>query len=85
MILPNSVISHDDIIGGFSLIAGGVCISGNVTVGKSCYLGSNSTIKENTEIEDYSLVGMGSNVLHKVTKSGVFVGYPAKFLRFLDK
>ncbi|MEW5595818.1 NeuD/PglB/VioB family sugar acetyltransferase [Peribacillus frigoritolerans] len=85
MILPNSVISHDDIIGDFSIIAGGVCISGNVTVGKSCYLGSNSTIKENTEIEDYSLVGMGSNVLHKVTKSSVFVGNPAKFLRFIDQ
>jgi sugar O-acyltransferase (sialic acid O-acetyltransferase NeuD family) len=81
IILPNSVISHDDIIGDYSCITGGVCISGGVTVGKACYLGSNCTIRENIKIGDYSLIGMGSTVLHHVQENSVMAGNPARFIR----
>jgi sugar O-acyltransferase (sialic acid O-acetyltransferase NeuD family) len=82
IVLPNSVISHDDTIGDYTCITGGVCISGGVTIGRSCYLGTNSAIVNNVEIGAISLIGMGSVVLESVPPNSVFVGNPARFLRF---
>ncbi|GAJ06670.1 unnamed protein product, partial [marine sediment metagenome] len=73
IILPNTVISHEDSIGDYTCIAGGVCISGGVTIGKSCYLGTNCSIKENVRIGDYSMIGMGSVVLRDVPENSVYV------------
>jgi sugar O-acyltransferase (sialic acid O-acetyltransferase NeuD family) len=80
-ILPNSVISHDDVIGDFTCVAGGVCVAGNVHIGQGCYLGSNSTIKDDVKIGDSCLVGMGSTVLRDIPDNTVVVGNPARFLR----
>ncbi|MBM3275434.1 MAG: hypothetical protein FJZ00_09785, partial [Candidatus Sericytochromatia bacterium] len=81
IILPNSIISHDDFVGDYTCITGGVCISGGVTVGHSCYLGTNSAIISNVQIGNYCLVGMGSVVLESVGDNSVVVGNPARFLR----
>jgi acetyltransferase-like isoleucine patch superfamily enzyme len=81
IILPNTVISHDDIIDDYTCITGGVCISGGVKVGRLCYLGTNSTIIGNVEIGECCLIGMGSVVLENVPHNSVFVGNPARFLR----
>lgn len=83
IILPNSIISHDTAIGDFTSLAGGVCISGNVKIGKCCYLGSNCSIINGLNIGSYSLIGMGSVILKNVKKNTIFVGNPAKFLRYV--
>ena len=80
-ILPNSVISHDNLIGDFTCIAGGVSSSGNVKIGQNCYIGANSSLKEGITIGDYCLIGMGSVVLRNVPKNNVVIGNPAKYLR----
>jgi sugar O-acyltransferase (sialic acid O-acetyltransferase NeuD family) len=82
IILANTVISHDDIIDNYTCITAGVCISGGVSVGRSCYLGTNSAIIGNIQIGDYCLIGMGSVVLENVPHNSVFVGNPARFLRY---
>lgn len=84
IVLPNSVISHDDVIGDYTCIAGAVAVSGNVTVGKSCYLGTNSCIMEGLTIGDRCLIGMGSIVRHDVQAGSVVAGNPARFLRWID-
>jgi sugar O-acyltransferase (sialic acid O-acetyltransferase NeuD family) len=80
-ILPNTIISHDDIIGDFTCITGGVCVSGNVHIGQSCYIGTNSTIRDGVTIGDFSLIGMGSVVIKDIPANSVVVGNPAKFLQ----
>jgi sugar O-acyltransferase (sialic acid O-acetyltransferase NeuD family) len=84
IVLPLSVISHDTHIGDYSIIAGGVCISGNVRVGRACYIGSRCAIREGIVIGDYSLCGMGSNVLADVPERSVVVGNPARRLRAVE-
>jgi sugar O-acyltransferase (sialic acid O-acetyltransferase NeuD family) len=81
VILPNSIVSHDDKIGDFTCIAGGVCISGGVTIGKSCYLGTNCSIRDRVTIGDESLVGMGSVALADVPPNAVVAGSPARYIR----
>lgn len=79
IILPNSIISHDNIIGDFTSIAGVVCISGSVTVGESCYLGTNCSIIQNVSIGRNSLIGMGSTVLHNIENNSVYIGNQRNF------
>lgn len=81
MILPNSVLSHDDSVGDYSSIAGAAAISGKVRIGQSCYIGSNASIKEGLTIGDGALIGMGSVVLGDVAENCVVVGNPARVLR----
>lgn len=81
IILPNSVVSHDDVIGDYSCVTGGVCIAGEVKVGKSCYLGTGSVVRGSVEIGDCCLIGMGSVVLRNISDNSVVVGNPARFLR----
>jgi len=81
MILPNTVISHHDVIEDFTLLAGGVCVSGGVTVGRSCYLGSNCTIRDGVRIGEYCLIGMGSVITGDVPRDSVYVGSPGRYLR----
>jgi sugar O-acyltransferase (sialic acid O-acetyltransferase NeuD family) len=81
IVLPNSILSHDTVIGDHTCITGGVCISGGVRIGRCCYLGTNSAIIGNVTVGDYSLIGMGSVVLHSVPENQVVVGNPARVLR----
>jgi acetyltransferase-like isoleucine patch superfamily enzyme len=57
IILPNSVISYDTVIGDYSCITGR-CISGLVTMGHNCYLGTNSSIIGEVKIGHGCLIGM---------------------------
>jgi acetyltransferase-like isoleucine patch superfamily enzyme len=83
IILPNTVISHDSVIGHYTSLARGVCVSGGVDVGRFCYLGTNAPIISKVTIGEYSLVGMGSVVLKSIDRNSVVVGNPARLLRSL--
>jgi sugar O-acyltransferase (sialic acid O-acetyltransferase NeuD family) len=81
IILPATVISHDDVIGDYTCIAGGACVSGCVEIGHSCYLGTNAAIRDRCTIGERCLVGMGSVVVASVPRNSVVAGNPARFLR----
>ena len=83
MVLPLSIVSHDAQIGDFSILAGGVCVNGGCRIGRCCYLGSGTQIKDGVEIAEYTLCGMGSNVLHNVGPRVVVAGNPARRVRAL--
>lgn len=85
VVLSNSVLSHDSVVGDYSSVTGGVCVSGDVRVGKSCYLGSGSVVRNGVVLGDYSMVGMGSVVLGNVPERVVVVGNPARQLRSLPQ
>ena len=81
MVLPLSIISHDAQVDDFSILAGAVCVNGGCTIGRCCYLGSGTHIKDGVTVAEYTLCGMGSNVLHDVGPRAVVAGNPARLVR----
>ncbi|MDW8348448.1 MAG: acetyltransferase [Bacteroidia bacterium] len=84
VILANSVINHDSVIEDFTNIASGVCLSGHVHIERNCYIGTGSSIKEQVRIGEYSLIGMGSNVLQNVPARSLVWGNPARVVNMLS-
>ena len=80
-VLPQSILSHDAVVGDYSILCGGVILNGGVEVEENCYLGARSVIKEFTRVGARSLVGMGAVVLRDVPPSTTVVGTPARPLR----
>jgi sugar O-acyltransferase (sialic acid O-acetyltransferase NeuD family) len=84
LILANSVVNHDVVIGAHACLASSVALAGAVRVGTCCYLGQSASIIHGVEIGERSLVGMGSVVLHDVEPRSVVAGNPARLLRRLE-
>lgn len=80
-VMPQVVLTHDDMVADFVTIASGVRVGGGAVIGRGAYLGAGALIREALTIGDWSLVGMGSVVLHDVPPGEVWAGSPARFLR----
>jgi sugar O-acyltransferase (sialic acid O-acetyltransferase NeuD family) len=81
-VMPQVVLTHDDVVGDFATIASGVRLGGGVRIGRGAYIGAGALVREGVTIGDGALVGLGSVVLHDVPPGQVWVGNPARFLRF---
>ena len=77
-ILPNSVVHHDSIVENYSLVGSGVVIAGGTVVHQNCYIGSRSSLINGITVGEFTLVGMGSNVVSSIESHSVIVGNPAK-------
>lgn len=80
-VMPQTVLTHDDVVGDFATIASGVRLGGAVHAGTGCYLGAGVMIREGLSVGAGSLVGMGSVVTRDVPAGQVWIGSPARFLR----
>jgi sugar O-acyltransferase (sialic acid O-acetyltransferase NeuD family) len=80
-VMPQVVLTHDDVIDDFATIASGVRLGGGVHIGRGGYLGAGALIRESVHIGAWSLVGLGSVVLSDVPAGEVWIGCPARFLR----
>jgi sugar O-acyltransferase (sialic acid O-acetyltransferase NeuD family) len=80
-VMPQVVLTHDDVIDDFATIASGVRLGGGVHIGHGSYLGAGALIRESVTVGARSLVGLGSVVLCDVPADQVFIGAPARFLR----
>jgi sugar O-acyltransferase (sialic acid O-acetyltransferase NeuD family) len=75
---PNTTIGHDANIEDFCTFCPGTNISGFVTIRERCFFGANSTLLQNLEVCSESVIGASALVTKNVTKSGVYVGIPAR-------
>jgi sugar O-acyltransferase (sialic acid O-acetyltransferase NeuD family) len=79
--MPHTVLTHDDEVADFATLAAGARLAGGVRVGTGAYVGSGALVREFTTLGAWSLVGMGSVVLHDVPPGEVWAGSPARRLR----
>jgi sugar O-acyltransferase (sialic acid O-acetyltransferase NeuD family) len=77
-------IGHDSIIGDYFSAMPGAIVSGNVNISDCVYMGNNSSVKEKTSIIENVTIGSNCTVVKNITKPGVYVGVPAKFLKDLN-
>jgi sugar O-acyltransferase (sialic acid O-acetyltransferase NeuD family) len=79
--MPQVVVTHDDVIGDYATFGAGVRLAGNVVIGEGAYVGSAAAVREGLTVGAWSLVGMGSVVLHDVPDNEVWAGVPARAIR----
>ena len=78
IINSKALIEHDALIGDNCHISTGSIVNGGVKVGNNCLIGSGSVLKNGIEISENTIIGSGSSIVHSITKSGTYVGSPAK-------
>ncbi len=77
VVMPNTTLTHDNVLEDFVTVAAGVSLGGNVTVGERAYLGMSSSVRERVHIGPDATVGMGAVVLRDVPAGETWVGLPA--------
>ncbi|NEC88800.1 acetyltransferase [Streptomyces sp. SID12501] len=80
-VMPQVVLTHDDVVEDFATIASGVRLGGGARLERGAYVGSGALVREGTVVGAWSLIGMGSAVLGDVPPGEVWVGSPARRLR----
>jgi sugar O-acyltransferase (sialic acid O-acetyltransferase NeuD family) len=78
VVMPQVVLTHDDVIGDYATLASGVCLGGAVRLAREAYVGAGARVREGLTIGPAALVGMGAVVLEDVPGGEVWVGVPAR-------
>lgn len=81
LINTHASLDHDGIMGNFSSLAPGVITGGNVKIGAYSAICLGARIIHRIAIDDYTVIGAGSLVLHNVENHVVAYGVPAKVIR----
>lgn len=74
-------VAHDTIIGKHCFLSPRVALAGFINIGEMCVLGINSTIIDNINIVAKTQIGGGTVVVKNISKSGLYVGNPQRFIR----
>lgn len=85
VVMPQTVLTHDDRVDDYATLASGVRLGGNVHIGRCAYVGAGATIREGVTVGEGALVGMGAVVLGDVPPGEVWVGNPARRLREVSR
>ncbi len=76
----NTTVGHDSEIMDYSTTAPAVNVSGNVTIHDFVYLGTGAIVREKLQICKNCTIGMNAGVVKSITKTGTYIGTPAKLI-----
>lgn len=80
VVMPNSTITHDDVLEDGATLAAGAALGGSVLVGEAAYIGMNASVRQGVSIGAHATVGMGAVVLRDVPPHETWAGVPARRL-----
>jgi sugar O-acyltransferase (sialic acid O-acetyltransferase NeuD family) len=81
VVMPGTVLTHDDVVEDYATLGAGVRLAGRVRIGEGVYVGAGVLVREDLSVGAWSLIGMGAIVLTDVPAGEVWVGTPARHLR----
>ncbi|MDQ4110817.1 MAG: acetyltransferase [Actinomycetota bacterium] len=81
VVMPNAVLTHDDIVADFATLCAGVTLGGDVVVGEAAYLGMSSSVRQHLTIGADAILGMGSALLQDLPTGETWAGVPARPVR----
>jgi acetyltransferase-like isoleucine patch superfamily enzyme len=76
-VMPHVTLTHDNMIEAVATLASAVTLGGAAHVGTGAYLGARSAVREGVRVGEWSLLGMGSVLLHDLAPRTVAYGVPA--------
>ncbi|MFZ1613473.1 MAG: NeuD/PglB/VioB family sugar acetyltransferase [Holophaga sp.] len=74
----HSVLSHDVVVGDYTIVGPGVTVAGKARIGRSCFIGAGATILPEIVIGDGAVVGAGAVVTRNVPPGMTVAGVPAR-------
>lgn len=77
VLMPRTVLTHDDELGDGVTCAAGVTLAGRVRVGPRTYLGSQASVRQDLRVGADAVVGMGAVVVRDVPDGETWAGNPA--------
>lgn len=72
------IVEHSVAIGDNVFLGTSAVVCGDAKIGNNVFIGAGSIIRDGVSICDGAIIGMGAIVISDITKSGVYVGTPAK-------
>lgn len=78
-------IGHNTKIGKRTYIAPGVLLGGGTQIGNDCFIWQGVITHSQIKICDRVMVGNGSYIHRDITKSGVYAGSPARWIKPFDE
>ncbi|NMC99174.1 MAG: acetyltransferase [Bacteroidales bacterium] len=75
-------VDHDCIIDDFVHISPNVTLCGGVSIGEGSHIGAGTTIIPGVKVGKWSVIGAGAVVTKNIPDYSVFVGVPAKFIKY---
>jgi len=76
-------LGHEVEMGSFNILGPMVRLSGNVNVGNGNFFGVQSIVLQGLKIGSYVKVGAGSVMMTKTKDNSLYMGNPAKIIRYL--
>jgi acetyltransferase-like isoleucine patch superfamily enzyme len=76
--MPNTTITHDDVIEDYATLTSGVALAGGVRIRQGAYLGMNAAVRQGVVVGAAAVVGMGAVVLRDVPDGEKWAGVPAR-------
>ncbi|MDC2648959.1 hypothetical protein PO242_22785 [Bacteroides ovatus] len=73
-----TTLSHENIVEDYTFISSCVAFGGHAHVKNNCFVGLHSTVRDAVVIEEYNIVGSGTNVIKSTLPNSVTVGNPGK-------
>jgi sugar O-acyltransferase (sialic acid O-acetyltransferase NeuD family) len=77
-----ALIEHDVVIENNTHIATSALINGNCFIGNNCLVGSGAVLKQASKVCQNTIIGAGAVITNDIIESGVYVGSPAKKIKY---
>lgn len=85
MMSQGAVVSHHNEIGDNVYLASNSTVAGGTRIGSFGFVGVGASVRDGLEVAPGTVIGAGAVVTKSIERPGVYVGSPARPLRFFDE